>query len=51
MGMSMTSDPQHHPMGNMNGLSYSHGNHITYTYPNIGLMRMNFISFDLSLLL
>lgn len=25
MGMSMTSDPQHHPMGSMNGLSYSHG--------------------------
>lgn len=25
MGMSMASDPQHHPMGSMNGLSYSHG--------------------------
>ncbi|XP_057375459.1 homeobox protein OTX2-like [Daphnia carinata] len=25
MGMSMTSDPQHHSMGSMNGLSYSHG--------------------------
>ncbi|KAI9554159.1 orthodenticle 2 [Daphnia sinensis] len=25
MGMSMTSDPQHHTMGSMNGLSYSHG--------------------------